>query len=387
MRVVHFVESFSPLTETFVYDLVLAGSRRGLDSWVLTLRRANPVTRPFNKVREISLPPRWSPERLWSRLRVRAGRVCPHEQYSNILQRRIRRFLSSQKTDVVHAHFGPIGYLILPVAQALGIPLVVSFYGYDVTRQASSDLWRSRYEKMLRSADALVALSNVMREQLLELGASASKIRVVHLGKRVSEYVYQQPHSPVLNWVSVGRLVEKKGHLDCIKAFAIAMRDTDATLTIVGDGEDRQALTDEVAAQMLSQRVHLAGSLPHPETLQTMREADAFVLCSKKATDGDTEGTPVVLLEAQALGLPCVATRHSAIPEVIAPENHRFLAEEGNVRDIAARMALLSQASQEELVRFTEYGRRKVEREYDVDIEAGRLLEVYACAISAQNGC
>ena len=387
MRVVHFVESFSPLTETYVYDLVVAGSRHGLDSWVLTLRRANAVTRPFNNVREISLPPRWSPERLWSRLSVQAGRVDPHEQYSSILQRRIRRFLSSQRADVVHAHFGPAGYLILPVAQALGIPLVVSFYGYDVTRQASSELWRSRYEKMFRFADALVALSNVMREQLLELGASASKVRIVHVGKRASEYVYHQPRSPVLNWVSVGRLVEKKGHLDCIRAFAIAMRDRDATLTIVGDGEERKTLTDEVAAQKLGQRVRFAGSLPHPEMLQAMREADAFVLCSKTATDGDTEGTPVVLLEAQALGLPCVATRHSGIPEVIAAENHRFLAEEGNVHDIAARMALLSQATQGELANITRYGRRKVELEYDVDIEAGRLLELYACAISAQNGC
>ncbi|MGD8473899.1 MAG: glycosyltransferase [Anaerolineae bacterium] len=386
MRVVHFVESFSPLTETFIYDLIVAGSRRGLDSCVLTLQRANAVTRPFNHVREISLPPRWSPERLWSRLNVWAGRVYPHEQYSSMLRRRIRRFLSSQKADVVHAHFGPAGYLILPVAQALGIPLVVSFYGYDVTRQASSELWRSRYDKMFRLADALVAISDVMREQLLELGVSASKVRIVHVGKRASDYVYQLPRSPVLNWVSVGRLVEKKGHLDCIKAFAIAMRGTDATLTIIGDGEERETLIDEVAAQKLSQRVRFVGSLPHTEMLQAMREADAFVLCSKTATDGDTEGTPVVLLEAQALGLPCVATRHSGIPEIIAAENHRFLAEEGNVHDIAARMALLSQATQEELASITRCGRHKVEREYDVDNEAGRLLEVYTCAISAQNG-
>jgi glycosyltransferase involved in cell wall biosynthesis len=239
---------------------------------------------------------------------------------------------------------------------------------------------------MFRLADALVAISDVMREQLLELGVSASKVRIVHVGKRASDYVYQLPRSPVLNWVSVGRLVEKKGHLDCIKAFAIAMRGTDATLTIIGDGEERETLIDEVAAQKLSQRVRFVGSLPHTEMLQAMREADAFVLCSKTATDGDTEGTPVVLLEAQALGLPCVATRHSGIPEIIAAENHRFIAEEGNVHDIAARMALLSQATQEELASITRCGRHKVEREYDVDNEAGRLLEVYTCAISAQNG-
>ena len=163
MRVVHFVESFSPLTETFIYDFVMEVQRQGIESWVLTLKRENTAARPFDNVTEIALPPRWSPERLWSRLSVWTESTGPDEQYNRILQRRIMRFLDSCRPDVVHAHFGPAAYLILPVAQALEIPLAVSFYGYDVTRLARSEDWRQRYWQLFGHAGALVALSNTMR--------------------------------------------------------------------------------------------------------------------------------------------------------------------------------------------------------------------------------
>ena len=386
MRVVHFAESFSPLTETFVHDQVVEVQRRGLDSWVLTLRRENAAERPSDPLYEISLPSRRSLERLGSRLAVWSGSVRPDEQYNPILQRRLKWFLLSHGPNVIHAHFGPAGYLVMPVAKTLKIPLVVSFYGYDVTRLGQDDMWQRRYKQLFRSADALLVLSNVMREQLHQLGALPAKVSIIHLGRRLSEYAYRKPISPVRNWISVGRLVEKKGHLDCIRAFEIAARDTEATLTIVGDGKLRQVLIDEVESRGLVRRVRIAGSLPHREVLERMREADAFVLCSKRTDDGDTEGTPVVLLEAQALGLPCVTTRHSAIPEVIPDENQQFLAEEGDVPDIAARMVLLSQASQEELASISKYGRQKIERDYDVETETGMLLEIYARIASDREG-
>jgi glycosyltransferase involved in cell wall biosynthesis len=382
MRVVHFVESFSPLTETFIYDFVMEVQRQGIESWVLTLKRKNTAARPFDNVTEITLPPRWSPERLWSRLSVWTESTGPDEQYSRILQRRIMRFLDSCRPDVVHAHFGPAAYLILPVAQALEIPLAVSFYGYDVTRLARSEDWRHRYGQLFGHAGALVALSNTMRGQLHELDGPISNLRVVHLAKRLAEYPYREPVSSITDWVSVGRLAEKKGHLDCIEAFEVATRGTEATLTIIGEGELRSALMDQVESRMLGQRIFFAGALPHHNVVEKLRVADAFVLCSKTAADGDSEGTPTVLLEAQAVGLPCVATRHSAIPEVIPAENHRFLAEEGNVLDIAARMMLLSEASREELLSISMAGRRKVEQEHDLGKEAAKLLQIYSLLTS-----
>ena len=386
MRVVHFVESFSRLTETFIYDYVVEGQRQGTESWVLTLRRENDKDRLFNNLHSIALPPRWNPERLWSRVALEMGWTCADEQYTWLLRRRIKRFLNSCKPDVIHAHFGPAGHLVAPVAAALELPLAVSFYGYDVTQLTRSETWRERYRLLFGQADALIALSSVMREQLLDLKGSDSKLRIVHLAKRLADYPYREPVSPVRNWMSVGRLTEKKGHADCIKAFEAATRDTDVTLTIVGEGELHSVLLDYVVSRGLDRRVVFVGSRRHDRVIEMLRGADAFILCSKTAADGDTEGTPTVLLEAQAVGLPCVATKHSGIPEVIPAENHRFLADEGDVLGIAECMKLLSEVSQGELVRISRAGRHKVERAYHLEKEVAKLLEIYSEMASNQVG-
>lgn len=378
MRIVHFVETFSSLSETFIYDHVVETRRQGTDSMVVTLRREHAAHRPFDRVHEIALPPRWHPERIWSRIAIRAGWTRPDEQYSGMLRRRLEELLLSCMPDVIHAHFGPAGYLVSPVASALGIPLAVSFYGYDVTKLTRSEIWRERYRGLFAQADILIALSNVMRAQLGELGGPDSKLRVVHLAKRLADYPHREPVSSVRNWISVGRLTEKKGQLDCIRAFEGATGGTDATLTIVGNGELLSHLAGFVSSRGLGQRVSLIGALPHHQVIEMLQEADAFILCSKTAADGDTEGTPTVLLEAQAIGLPCVTTRHSGIPEMIPLENQRFLADEGDVPGIAECIKLLGEASREELVRVSRAGRRKVEREYHLEQEAAKLLEIYS---------
>src|SRR5699024_8002543 len=114
----------------------------------------------------------------------------------------------------------------------------------------------------------------------------------------------------IKNWGSIGRLVAKKGHEDILKAFAEILKQwPEQYLTIIGEGENEEGLVNLISSLGLETSVTLLGALSHEKTKKEMEKADAFILASKTAADGNKEGIPTVLMEAQAMGKPCVSTR------------------------------------------------------------------------------
>jgi colanic acid/amylovoran biosynthesis glycosyltransferase len=378
MRIAHITDSFSPLSETFIYDYITELERSSsVENHVVTFSRQNIKDRPFENVHLAPLPSRWHPERAWEKVKQHLHLTEANDSHLNICRRRILPNLKCLNPDVIHAHFGPIGVMIAPIAEALGIPLVTTFYGYDISSLPRDLAWRKRYQNLFRSLASATVLSQDMRQRLIEVGASAEKIRIVHLAKRLEDYTYGKARGPIKTWVSVGRLVEKKGHLDCIKAFDRVCKDKDYVLCVIGEGEDLPVLKEYVRQNGLCGQVKILGSRPHLEVKQLMAKSDAFILCSKTAGSGDSEGTPTVLMEAQALGLPCVSTRHSGIPEVLPEENHWLLAEEGNIDQIADCIRKLTACSTEQLETISRAGRDKVESDFNLALEVKKLIEVY----------
>lgn len=376
MRIVHFVESFSPLSETFVYDYIIELERQGVENHVVTLVRQNESARPFPRVQLVKLPTRWHPERIWSRIVANAGLVTADEQYWSFIRRRIANILRELAPDVIHAHFGPAGVLIAPLCSSL--PLVTSFYGFDASRLLQNELWQPRFAQLLQDANAIICLSESMQRDLLaSVNVEPEKLIVIHLAKRLADYPFSRRVPPLKRWVSVGRIAEKKGHFDAVQAFAWATKGADVTLEIVGSGPLELSLRDYLQENQLQDRVHLLGALPHQLVIEKLKHADAFILASKTASDGDKEGTPTVLLEAQAVGLPCISTIHAGIPEIIPHQNHWLLAPEGDVAAIAECIAQLRQCTVEELRAISTVGRTKVELEFRIETETSKLRQLY----------
>ncbi|MEL7835184.1 glycosyltransferase [Fodinibius sp. Rm-B-1B1-1] len=378
MRSIHFVHSFSKLSETFIYDYVTSLQSQEVDVEVLTFHHLNEQERPFEPVTTVSLP-WWNVGRIWNIARdILLGRDTETSAWP-VYRKRLTKLFLDKKPDVLHAHFGPMGVLLAPVAKELNIPLIVTFYGYDISEIINQDYWQKAYRDLSEVADYVTVLSEEMKGRALDIGFAEDQVKVVHLGTRVDNITYRSPSYPMTKFLSIGRLAEKKGHLDTLQAFKEVLDRSDRVLqlNIIGDGDLRQELEEYIQRNNLQDHVQLLGRLPHSKVVEQLQKADAFVLNSKTAASGDKEGTPTVLVEAQAAGLPCISTFHSGIPEIIPEENHQFLAEEGNIEQIIANMMKLLEVSEEEVTEVSKLGRKRVEEAFDVAGEAAKFKQLY----------
>jgi glycosyltransferase involved in cell wall biosynthesis len=295
-----------------------------------------------------------------------------------ILRRQLKKVIKKINPDVIHAHFGPQGVVIAQLAAEMNIPLVTTFYGYDISRLKDKDFWVNNYQELWSKSAAITVLSKEMRNSIRSINAPAEKSHIIHLSRDLSNFEYRKPSGSLKNFISVGRLTYKKGHFNTIDAFKnVVESGYDVSLKIIGDGELRKNLEHYIKDQNIGDSIKLLGALPNMEVQQKMREADAFILCSKEAPDGDKEGTPTVLVEAQAVGLPCISTFHAGIPEMIPEENKRFLAEEGNVPQIIEKIQQLIDCGTEEIEQIALDGRKKVESDFNLNTEVSKIINLY----------
>ena len=180
-------------------------------------------------------------------------------------------------------------------------------------------------------------------------------------------------------------LREKKGHRFGIDAFrAVARNRDDVFMTIVGDGPLRKFLEAQVRGLGLQDRITFKGNLPHGECKALLQQAHVLLYPSITASNGDTEGgAPVAILEALAVGLPVISTRHADIPFVLRDGASGILVDE---RDVDGMEAALRQTLERggDVDRFASEGRRTVEERHEIELQMRSLEVIYdeACGAS-----
>ncbi|HEX2526837.1 MAG TPA: glycosyltransferase [Geminicoccus sp.] len=242
------------------------------------------------------------------------------------------RWARERDVRIVHAQFGRGGALALPLADALGVPLVVTFHGGDASkashfrRQMFPTVFQRRWPELQRRAQKFFCVSDHVRRLLLERGVRDDLLAVHHLGVVLPEATARsKPAGSRL--LCVGRFVPKKGFADAIAALRHARSmGSRLELDLIGDGPLRPEL--EQAAQDLP--VRFLGWQSPEAVGQAMEDALALMVPSRTAASGDAEGLPTVVLEAQARGLLVVATRHAGIPEAVSDGQNGLLVPEGD---------------------------------------------------------
>jgi glycosyltransferase involved in cell wall biosynthesis len=340
MNILVFNQSFFPLSETFVHRQVV-GLSRYHDVTMLAYRYENEDKFPTDARKVLLAPYQGLPDKLITKvLRLLTGKG--HKlSFQNRSQ--VSALLQSDKIDVIHAHFGPSGMELLPVAKALGIPMVVSFHGIDA---APAMLGRKEYadsiQEVIEYAKAVIIVSPHFIDTL-NLGRFSDKTHLIPYGTDEQKFVPAEvPEREKIVIQHVGRLVAKKGVPDLITAFGtLCARYDKLELRIIGDGPERSLCKDVVGRLNLGDRVLLLGSRPHDVVQEHMKDADIYVLNSRTDHKGDMEGLPNTILEAMSMGKPVVSTYHAGIPQAIQDGVNGLLVGEKDNEGLAVALEML----------------------------------------------
>lgn len=299
------------------------------------------------------------------------------------------QFGGLREAQLLHAHFGDEGWRVLPLKRSLTLPLITTFYGYDVSQLGATPLWRARFQELFAEGDLFLVEGDHMRETLLALGCPPEKARVQHLGVDLAALPRRTTSRPLNQYIEVltaATFREKKGIPDALAAFAAARRqEPRLRWTLIGDANPKRS--DEVAikAQLLAaiadeglgDDVRLLGYQPLAVFRQELARTHVFLHPSVTARNGDSEGgAPVAIIEAQALGVPVISTHHADIPEVVVEGKGGFLVDEHDVRGLAERLLALAGAP-EQWAAMAAAGRAHVEANYDLACQVARLEMIY----------
>lgn len=244
---------------------------------------------------------------------------------------------------LIHAQFGLSGALALPWAHALRTPLVVHYRGADAmpstaqTRYTSVNHWVyfRRQHALKRDTQLFITVSQFLKNKLIKQGFPAHKLVHHYHGVDVDQF-RPNPNitrEPVV--LFVGRLTEKKGCDDLIEAMAhLQSALPKISLVCIGDGPRRPQLETLAASKL--RHYQFLGLQSAENVAHWMNRAQLLAAPSVTTSQGDTEGLPNVVLEAQAMGLPVLSTTHAGIPEAVIHGQPGLLAPERDVAQLAA---------------------------------------------------
>lgn len=241
----------------------------------------------------------------------------------------------------LHAHFASVAATVARLAaQIAGVSWSMTAHAKDVFHD---DVDPADLRRKLAAADATVTVSEFNLAHLrAEFGADAARVHRVYNGLDLAAFPYTSPadRPPVI--AAVGRLVEKKGLGDLLEAVALLRaRGREVQVQLVGTGALAEVLAEQVRRLGLTDVVTLRGALPQGEVRAVVQEAAVFAAPCVVGADGNRDGLPTVLLEAMALGTPCVATPVTGIPEVIVDGVSGLLVPEHDPAALARALARL----------------------------------------------
>jgi glycosyltransferase involved in cell wall biosynthesis len=237
---------------------------------------------------------------------------------------------------VLHAQFARGGALALPLARALGLRMVVTLHGGDVSKRKN---WRGtvlarRWPALVRETARFVCVSGAVAEVAAARGVPADKLVVLPIGVEMPARAPSGPRPE--GYLFVGRFVEKKGILVLAEAVRRLRAGGDATpLVCVGDGPLRPAL-EALAREMTG--VTLTGWLAPERVRERMAASVALLVPSVVAADGDAEGLPSVIPEAMARACAVVGADQGGIAEAIRHNRTGLLVRPGDASALAEAM-------------------------------------------------
>ena len=398
MRVGYVLKRYPRYSETFVVNEILAHEAAGLELEIFALRP--PLDTHFqDAIARVRAPVRYLPSeavkapKLWEELREGRARLpglcdtLPAALDEDAVDVRQALLLAEAALaggiDHLHAHFATVATTVARLAgRFAGIPYTFTAHAKDIFHETvdPADLARK-----IRDAAGVVTVSEFNLEHLrAQHPAEAERIHRIYNGIPLERFTWRTPEERPRRILGIGRLVEKKGFEHLIDACRIlADRGGDFECRILGSGELEAKLAARIRSQRLEGRVVLAGPRPQSEVVEELRAAAVMAAPCVVGSDGNRDGLPTTLLEAMALGTPCVSTDVTGIPEVLRDGDTGILVPQADAAALADALERLLDDPQER-VRLARAARRLIETDFEVHRSAARQRELFAGAGAAE---
>ena len=399
------LKGYPRLSETFIAQEIRALEVRGFDITLVSLRHPTDTsTHPIHQ--QINARVIYLPEYLHKEpLRVVKALFKIWPSYS--LGKVFKQFITDFKRDKSRGRVRRFGQsIVLAAEMPSGIEQMYAHFLHtpaSVTRYAAlinnlpwscsahaKDIWTSPawdLSEKLQELQWLATCTAANHQYLQSLTATPGKVHLVYHGLDFSRFDNQQRAArdtfdgssvdKCVKIISVGRAVPKKGYDDLLSALAKLPKDLHWHFTHIGGGEILAALQQQASELHIAHNIEWLGAQPQLEVLQAYRDSDLFVLASKIVADGDRDGMPNVLMEAQSQSVCCLATNISGIPELITTQVNGVLVD-SNAPDAlaAALLSLISDpAVREELGRE---GLRQLHQRFDVKSGIDQLQALFS---------
>lgn len=290
--------------------------------------------------------------------------------------------LSRLHPQLIHAHFSGAGEAAAWSARALGIPLIVNFYGIETKYHLHDPLWLPRYRRLFSQAGAFSCLNSLMKQTMVEAGCPAEKITVIPCGVDTSLFSgFPKEWRPEqrLRILSNARLHGEKGLEYLLQAGRLLNQVgfTGWDLQIIGTGPLESSLKNLAVDLQINEQVSFLGTKTPAEVANLLRQADMFILPSLKETQG------VVLQEAQACCIPVIASRLDAVRGGIKEGESGLLTEPGSPEDLMEAIRTLVR-NPERIPHMGAAGRAFVLEKFSREAEYRQLNEMYARVLTNQ---
>ena len=283
--------------------------------------------------------------------------------------------IRDQHPNLMHAHFFNDGIDAVKIGDKLGIPVVTTVHGHDITKHENAVLQNTTNQRFFAQVDRIIAVSEFIAEQALAKGCPEQKLIQHYIGIDLKKFTQDKRETTSPSLLFVGRLVEKKGCSFLLQAMErLKPKYPELQLTVVGDGELKLSLQQEAESRQLN--VDFKGTATATEIREQLARCWLFVAPSITAASGDTEGLGMVFLEAQALQTPVVSFRSGGLVEAVAEGTTALLSEEKDVAGLADNIASLLENS---TLRHNMgiQGRKRVEAHFDIRKQCAKLELIY----------
>ncbi len=392
VRVGYVLKVYPRLSQTFIVNEILAHEAAGLELAIFSLRQCT-EEHLHEALSRVRAPVTYLPygeinaDQFWAELRAAAAQLPDFwaklegeraenagDVYQALLLAKAAR---NQGLTHLHAHFGNAATTVARLAACFaGIPYSFTAHARDIFHEK---VVAEQLERKLNEAQSVITVSEFNLKYLhSSFRGSVAKVRRVYNGLDLERFAYRAPDSRAPVIISVGRLIEKKGFQDLINACSVLKtRGRPFRCLIVGSGELQGTLAAQIAQLGLAEEVEMLGARSQEEVMRLVQQAAVFAAPCVIGGDGDRDGLPTVLLEAMALGTPCISTAVTGIPEIVRHEDTGLIVPQRNAQALAdALERLLDEPSLR--VCFAANARRLIESEFDIHHNAARVREIFA---------